>query len=98
MILLLLLLLLACRWFFQQLILAVDYCHRKGVANRDIKLENTLLQVRGATQRSQQRQTRQGVPLVAQRCACIQEGSTGPAECSRADSAAGVGEPSFGVA
>jgi serine/threonine-protein kinase SRK2 len=36
-----------CRWFFQQLILAVDYCHRKGVANRDIKLENTLLQVGG---------------------------------------------------
>jgi len=35
----------ADRWFFQQLILAVDYCHRKGVANRDIKLENTLLQV-----------------------------------------------------
>jgi serine/threonine protein kinase len=35
-----------CRWFFQQLILAVEYCHRKGVANRDIKLENTLLQVR----------------------------------------------------
>lgn len=33
------------RWFFQQLILAVDYCHRKGVANRDIKLENTLLQI-----------------------------------------------------
>lgn len=38
-------LLLLSRWFFQQLILAVDYCHRKGVANRDIKLENTLLQV-----------------------------------------------------
>lgn len=34
-----------CRWFFQQLILAVDYCHKKGVANRDIKLENTLLAV-----------------------------------------------------
>jgi serine/threonine protein kinase len=34
------------RWFFQQLILAVDYCHKKGVANRDIKLENTLLAVR----------------------------------------------------
>eukprot|EP00879_Flechtneria_rotunda_P000411 GHRR01000505.1.p1 GENE.GHRR01000505.1~~GHRR01000505.1.p1 ORF type:complete len:321 (+),score=76.98 GHRR01000505.1:171-1133(+) len=33
------------RWFFQQLVLAVDYCHRRGVANRDIKLENTLLQV-----------------------------------------------------
>lgn len=34
----------AARWFFQQLILAVDYCHRKGVANRDIKLDNLLLQ------------------------------------------------------
>ncbi|KAF6257324.1 kinase-like domain-containing protein [Scenedesmus sp. NREL 46B-D3] len=32
------------RWFFQQLVVGVDYCHRKGVANRDIKLENTLLQ------------------------------------------------------
>eukprot|EP01024_Parvocaulis_polyphysoides_P038416 TRINITY_DN344_c1_g1_i2.p1 TRINITY_DN344_c1_g1~~TRINITY_DN344_c1_g1_i2.p1 ORF type:complete len:322 (-),score=54.34 TRINITY_DN344_c1_g1_i2:1318-2283(-) len=31
------------RWFFQQLIIAVDYCHRRGVAVRDIKLENTLL-------------------------------------------------------
>eukprot|EP00210_Caulerpa_lentillifera_P003735 g3568.t1 len=31
------------RWFFQQLIIAIDYCHRMGVANRDIKLENTLL-------------------------------------------------------
>eukprot|EP01025_Chloroclados_australasicus_P017921 TRINITY_DN1920_c0_g1_i4.p2 TRINITY_DN1920_c0_g1~~TRINITY_DN1920_c0_g1_i4.p2 ORF type:complete len:401 (-),score=37.36 TRINITY_DN1920_c0_g1_i4:292-1338(-) len=31
------------RWFFQQLIIAVDYCHRRGVAIRDIKLENTLL-------------------------------------------------------
>ena len=31
------------RWFFQQLIIAVDYCHRLGIANRDIKLENTLL-------------------------------------------------------
>ena len=28
---------------FQQLILALDYCHRMGVANRDIKLENVLL-------------------------------------------------------
>jgi serine/threonine-protein kinase SRK2 len=33
------------RWFFQQLVVAVDYCHKRGVANRDIKLENTLLQV-----------------------------------------------------
>ncbi len=31
------------RWIFQQLIVAVDYLHRQGVANRDIKLENTLL-------------------------------------------------------
>ncbi len=35
----------AARWFFQQLILGIDYCHKKGVANRDVKLENTLLQV-----------------------------------------------------
>ncbi len=34
------------RWFFQQLVVGVDYCHKRGVANRDIKLENTLLQVR----------------------------------------------------
>ena len=31
------------RWFFQQLMVGLDYCHRMGVANRDIKLENTLL-------------------------------------------------------
>lgn len=31
------------RWFFQQLIIGLDYCHKMGVANRDIKLENTLL-------------------------------------------------------
>lgn len=31
------------RWLFQQLMFAVDYCHRKGVANRDIKLDNLLL-------------------------------------------------------
>lgn len=31
------------RWFFQQLMIAMDYCHRKGVASRDIKLENILL-------------------------------------------------------
>ena len=34
---------LVCRWFFQQLIVGVDYLHRMGVASRDIKLENTLL-------------------------------------------------------
>lgn len=26
------------RWFFQQLVLAMDYCHKMGVANRDIKV------------------------------------------------------------
>ena len=30
------------RWFFQQLIVALDFCHRKGIANRDIKLEVRL--------------------------------------------------------
>lgn len=32
-----------CRWFFQQLIVGVDYLHRMEIASRDIKLENTLL-------------------------------------------------------
>jgi serine/threonine protein kinase len=27
------------RWFFQQFIIAVDYCHRLGIANRDIKVK-----------------------------------------------------------
>jgi len=31
------------RWFFQQLICAVDYMHHKEVVNRDMKLENSLL-------------------------------------------------------
>lgn len=26
------------RWLFQQLTIAVDYCHRLGIANRDIKV------------------------------------------------------------
>ena len=34
---------LQARWFFQQLIIGLDYCHKMGVVNRDIKLENTLL-------------------------------------------------------
>ncbi|KAK9821606.1 hypothetical protein WJX81_006021 [Elliptochloris bilobata] len=32
------------RWFFKQLMLALDYCHKMGVSNRDVKLENTLLE------------------------------------------------------
>ena len=36
------------RSLFQQLLLVVDYCHRMGVANCDIKLENVLLSGRKA--------------------------------------------------
>ncbi|KXZ49463.1 hypothetical protein GPECTOR_21g689 [Gonium pectorale] len=32
------------RFIFQQLIIAVDFCHKKGKVNRDIKLANILLQ------------------------------------------------------
>ncbi|KAJ9526452.1 hypothetical protein QJQ45_009926 [Haematococcus lacustris] len=32
------------RWFFQQLVLALEYCHTKGVVHRDVKLENVVLQ------------------------------------------------------
>eukprot|EP00884_Botryococcus_braunii_P019876 jgi/Botrbrau1/6572/Bobra.40_2s0035.1 len=31
------------RWLFQQLIIALDYAHRRGVSNRDLKLENILV-------------------------------------------------------
>ncbi|CAL8464979.1 g4514 [Coccomyxa elongata] len=31
------------RFFYQQIILALDYCHKMSISNRDIKLENTLL-------------------------------------------------------
>jgi serine/threonine-protein kinase SRK2 len=31
------------RRFFQQHILALDYCHCMGIVNRDMKLENSLL-------------------------------------------------------
>ena len=31
------------RWFFQQVITALDYCHKRGVVVRDLKLENSLL-------------------------------------------------------
>ena len=32
-----------CRYFFQQLIIGVRYCHTRHVTHRDLKLENTLL-------------------------------------------------------
>lgn len=32
-----------CRFFFQQLIAGVHFCHKHGVSHRDLKLENTLL-------------------------------------------------------
>jgi serine/threonine-protein kinase SRK2 len=35
-----------CRWFLQQLVLTMEYFHRRNIAHRDIKLENTLLKVR----------------------------------------------------
>ena len=31
------------RWLFQQLAVGLSYCHTRGVANRDLKLENLLL-------------------------------------------------------
>eukprot|EP00884_Botryococcus_braunii_P014127 jgi/Botrbrau1/22715/Bobra.0132s0054.1 len=31
------------RWYFQQIIMAVHFCHLMGLANRDIKLENILI-------------------------------------------------------
>ena len=31
------------RWFYQQVVLALDYCHKMGISIRDVKLENTLL-------------------------------------------------------
>ncbi|KAK9807925.1 hypothetical protein WJX73_002872 [Symbiochloris irregularis] len=31
------------RRFFQQLVIGLEYCHKMGVVNRDIKLENALL-------------------------------------------------------
>ncbi|MEW5300496.1 MAG: hypothetical protein WDW36_003426 [Sanguina aurantia] len=31
------------RFYFKQLIMAVEYCHRNNVAHRDLKLDNTLL-------------------------------------------------------
>jgi len=35
------------RYFFQQLICGVEYCHKMGVVHRDLKLENTHLHIEG---------------------------------------------------
>jgi hypothetical protein len=45
----------------------LDYCHRKGVVNRDIKLENTLLQVCMHT----------GMHARACACVCMEGGERG---------------------
>lgn len=39
----------ACRQYLQQLLLAVDYMHEKGIVHRDLKLSNCLLTTDGAT-------------------------------------------------
>ena len=31
------------RRLFQEMVTAVDYCHRLGIVNRDIKLDNLML-------------------------------------------------------
>ena len=31
------------KYYFLQLVLAVEYCHKNGVVHRDLKLENILL-------------------------------------------------------
>jgi serine/threonine protein kinase len=31
------------RLFYRHLVLGIDYCHKKNICNRDIKLENVLL-------------------------------------------------------
>ena len=42
----------ACRWFFQHIIIGTDFCHKMGVVNRDMKLENIILQVLHSVGRS----------------------------------------------
>lgn len=33
----------AARYFFRQMIAALDYCHRHSIAHRDLKLSNFIL-------------------------------------------------------
>lgn len=37
------------RLLFQQLVIATDFCHRLGIVNRDIKLENVLISGKDST-------------------------------------------------
>jgi serine/threonine-protein kinase SRK2 len=39
------------RWYFQQIMIALDYLHRKEIASRDMKLQNILLEDDEARQR-----------------------------------------------
>lgn len=36
------------RRLFQEMVTAVDYCHRLGIVNRDIKLDNLMLDASAA--------------------------------------------------
>jgi len=36
---------LNCRWFFQQYVSALDFIHGQGIVHRDLKLDNTLIEV-----------------------------------------------------
>ena len=35
----------AARFFFRQLITAVEFCHNSGIYHRDLKLENALIDI-----------------------------------------------------
>ena len=32
-----------CKEFFRQILIALNHCHSKGVAHRDLKLENIMM-------------------------------------------------------
>lgn len=65
------------RWFFQQLVVGVDYCHRRGVANRDMKLENTLLQVTSRLDQGTCRSCRDHYNKCYSACRCFDIGCMG---------------------
>ena len=57
------------RRVFQQMIVAVDYCHRLGIANRDIKVLDRL-PPQHVSRCQARRLTCQGQATDARRCAC----------------------------